>query len=105
MATKETETINKALLRESRNGSFVWRNNTGAYKGLHGNYVKFGLPGSPDIIGIKPVKISVDMVGKTIGQFIGIEVKTGRLGLSKQQKLFAEKARYLGADIQTERDD
>ena len=29
---------------------FFWRNNSGAYKTEHGGFIRFGMPGSPDII-------------------------------------------------------
>jgi hypothetical protein len=32
---------------------FWWRNNTGAFKTEHGGFVRFGTPGSPDIIVVK----------------------------------------------------
>lgn len=38
--------------------------------------VEFGLfKEAPDFVGIRKVKITPDMVGKTIGQFVGVETK------------------------------
>jgi len=50
--------------------------------------IKFGLKGSPDIIGIKKIKITPDMVGKEIGIFCGYEAKTGNSKQTKEQKMF-----------------
>ncbi len=44
-----------------------------------GRYVQFGLAkGSSDLIGFKKVKITPDMVGKEIAQFVSIEIKTNK---------------------------
>lgn len=59
-------------------GCYVWRNNTGAYKpNEHGGYVRYGLKGSPDIIGFTPS-----------GRFIGVECKAGYNTQEDSQKLF-----------------
>lgn len=64
---------------------FFWPNNTGtAYR--RKELLKFGLKGSPDIIGMT-----------NVGQFFGIEVKTGKAVLGKQQKAFRDRAISLGA--------
>lgn len=48
-----------------------------------------GVSGIPDIIACRPLTITQDMVGQTIGVFVGIETKApGRLSnLSEPQKL------------------
>lgn len=47
--------------------------------------VRYGLAvGSSDLIGITPVKITPDMVGKTIGVFTGVEVKLDKNGKYKE---------------------
>lgn len=41
-----------------------------------GRLVRYGLcPGSSDLIGLRQVTITPDMVGQTIAQFVAIEVK------------------------------
>jgi hypothetical protein len=62
-------------------GCFVWRNNSGAYKAQHGGYIRYGLTGSPDIIGFTPY-----------GRFIGIECKAGYNKQQDSQKAFQERA-------------
>ncbi len=57
---------------------FHFRNNTGATKTATGGFIKFGTPGSPDIIVVKE------------GIFIGIEVKRPGGKLSPNQKLFCD---------------
>lgn len=47
--------------------------------------VRYGLAvGSSDLIGITPVKITPDMVGKTVGVFTGVEVKLDKNGKYKE---------------------
>ncbi len=90
MAKKEGEIIAGVLLRYSRKGWVLWRNNTGTLFDRTGRPVSFGLKGSADIIGLRPVQITADMVGQTIGQFVAIEIKTGRQKLRPAQKSFCD---------------
>ncbi|WP_435008011.1 VRR-NUC domain-containing protein [Tundrisphaera lichenicola] len=55
---------------------FAWRNNTGACK-LDGRWIRYGHPGSGDILGVLPN-----------GLFLSVECKTPAGRQSKQQKLF-----------------
>ena len=73
---KEKE-IQKAILEYlTIKRYFHWRNNSGAYKTEHGSFVRYGTPGSPDIILVKN------------GFVWGIEVKTERGKLSGHQEAF-----------------
>lgn len=72
-------------LRAARRGATLWRNNVGAGTLASGNHIRFGLGNdssqvnarmkSSDLIGIEPVLITPDMVGKTIGRFVAVECK------------------------------
>lgn len=54
----------------------IWRNNSGALKDSRGQFVKYGLaPGSSDLIGIRMVTVTPEMVGRTLGVFCALEVK------------------------------
>lgn len=74
-------------LEASRIGARLWRNNVGAFTDEYGNFIRYGLANesaqvnkvikSSDLIGIKPVLITPDMVGHVIGQFLSREVKAG----------------------------
>lgn len=72
-------------------GVRVWRNNVGSLQDKQGRYVTFGLcKGSSDLVGIRAIKITPDMVGSTIGQFVALEVKTLKGRLAKEQAVFLE---------------
>lgn len=69
----------------ARMGGQVWRNNTGACTDESGRLIRYGLANesaqlnavikSSDLIGIVPVTITADMVGKTVGVFVAVECK------------------------------
>ena len=51
-----------------------------------GRPVQFGLAkGSSDLIGFKKIKITEDMIGQEIAQFVSIEIKTEKGKLTTQQ--------------------
>ena len=73
------------LLKASKLGWRLWRNNVGVLKDERGVPIRFGLANtskavngelkSGDLIGIRPVLITPDMVGKVIGQFVSRDCK------------------------------
>ena len=68
----------------------LWRNNTGALKDAQGRLVRYGLcPGSSDLIGLRQVTITPDMVGQTIAVFTAIEVKDRGRATPEQQAFIA----------------
>lgn len=63
----------------SRAGCRLWKNATGVGRGIDSDrMIRFGLPGSADIIGIGHG-----------GLFLAIEVKTGSAKQTKEQQAFA----------------
>ncbi len=82
----EAAVINKLKLEASTKGVRLWRNNVGAvYSNDTKTFIRFGLANeskqmntvikSGDLIGIRPVVITPEMVGRTIGQFVSREAK------------------------------
>ena len=63
----------------------------------HGQQYQFGLPpGSPDLVGIKMIRVSPDMVGRTVGLFLGIEVKVPGGRVQTDQRRFLEMIKRFG---------
>lgn len=66
-------------------GWAIWRNNKGAGKLENGSFLRWGLCNdsaalgarvrSADLVGIRPVLIVPEHVGRTLGQFVSIECK------------------------------
>jgi hypothetical protein len=102
MSITEKNIQSEIMLAVSQYGCMVWRNETaGCWAGKvikkdkgnvtieNARFINAGLcKGSNDIIGITPVLITQEMVGKTLGVFTGIEVKTKIGRLSDEQKIF-----------------
>lgn len=84
-ATGEHKVQDDARLLASQMGWRLFRNNKGVLPDARGVPVRFGLCNetaalgkrlrSSDLIGIRPVEITQDMVGSTIGQFVAREIK------------------------------
>lgn len=85
--TSEAAVQARVRLEAARAGTLTWRNNVGVLLDRRGVPVRFGLANdsaavnkrfkSADLIGIKPVTITPEMVGATVGQFWSRECKHG----------------------------
>jgi hypothetical protein len=83
--TNEATVQSLVRLEAARRGWKLWRNNVGTLLDARGVPVRFGLANdsrvvnhvikSGDLIGVRPVTITADMVGAVIGQFVSIECK------------------------------
>lgn len=98
MSTKESTIQRRIMLGASSAGYTVWRNNVGV--AMHGDPprpVRYGLcKGSADLIGIRPVTITQDMVGLTLGQFVAFECKTKTGKPTREQKRFLSHVAQCG---------
>jgi len=75
----------KIRLQWSEKGGRIWRNNVGAATDDNDRHIRYGLANdsarlnrklkSSDLIGILPMVITQEMVGRTAGIFTSIEVK------------------------------
>lgn len=81
----ESGVLSDIRLEASQRGCRLWRNNVGATYTQSGQFMRFGLANdsaalnraikSADLIGIRPVLITSEDVGRVIGQFLSREVK------------------------------
>lgn len=100
-------------LDSSSVGVRLWRNNVGACMDANGRAIRYGLANessrmnrvikSSDLIGIKPLLVTEDMVGASIGQFCAREVKKSGWVYAgsireKAQLKFIETVNALGGD-------
>ena len=75
----------------------LWRNNSGALVDQQGRLVRFGLAkGSSDLIGLRTLEITPDLVGQRIAQFVALEIKTARGVVSPEQRAFLALVEQLG---------
>ena len=75
----------------------LWRNNSGALVDQQGRLVRFGLAkGSSDLIGLRTLEITPDLVGQRIAQFVALEIKTARGVVSPEQRAFLQLVEQLG---------
>ena len=112
----ETRVQTSIRLEGSRKGVRLWRNNVGVACDNNGNRtIRYGLCNdsskmnklvkSSDLIGIRPVLITADMVGQTIGQFVAREVKEQQWSYTgtvreQAQLNYLEIVMSLGGDAQ-----
>lgn len=60
--------------------------------------VNFGLhPGSPDLVGLRRITVTPEMVGQTLAVFVGLEVKATRGRLRPAQQQFLDMLAAFGA--------
>ncbi len=111
MRKSESEIKTACQVDACRVGGRLWRNNVGAGKLENGEFMRWGLCNesaatnklikSSDLIGIKPVTITQEMVGTVIGQFWAVETKpedwdySGK-GRELAQKVFLELVKQFG---------
>ncbi len=75
----------------------LWRNNTGALVDQQGRFVRFGLcKGSSDLIGLRSVVVTPEMVGQRIAQFVALEIKAPQGVTSPEQQAFLRLVQELG---------
>ena len=113
LAQSESAVQSIVRLEASRKGARLWRNNVGAFMADNGSFVRYGLANestgvnrtikSADLIGIRPVLITLEHVGCVIGQFLSREVKASNwkyTGSDREQAQlrWAELILSLGGD-------
>lgn len=114
MTASETNVQAREQLKAARRGAWLLRNNSGAFKDATGRLVRYGLGNvskkfnaeckSSDLLGIEPVLITPDMVGKIIGRALVRECKPEGWTFNPNddhevaQKRFIDKCNELGGN-------
>jgi hypothetical protein len=75
----ESDVLRACLEYLAVKGVFAWRNNTGGVRVDGKRFVRFGIRGSPDILGVMPD-----------GRFLGVEAKSAKGRLTAEQREFGE---------------
>jgi hypothetical protein len=86
MKKTEAQVQQEIRLAASKHGLLMFRNNVGACQDQHGRLIRYGLANdsaqlnkvvkSGDLIGITPVIITPDMIGRRVGIFTSLEIKS-----------------------------
>jgi len=97
--TKIQQEIRLAL--GQRSDLRLFRNETGKLPDPRtGQWVQFGLAkGSSDLIGFKTIKITPEMIGQEIAQFVSLEIKTESGKLTDIQENWLQKVKSSGGIV------
>ena len=95
---RESEILRQVLALKPLNTDY-WRNTRGRY--LHhqsGQWISYGLGpnGASDCIGYRVIRITPDMVGKRVAQFLAIETKAPGEQSTEDQDAFIDNIRAAG---------
>lgn len=63
---------------------------------IDGTFINFGIKGMSDLVGLRSVVVTPDMVGKRIAMYTAIEVKSATGRVSAEQDRFIAMVRGLG---------
>jgi hypothetical protein len=93
----EQQTQQQIRLELSRGPVRLWRNNTGTLLDRNGRPVQFGLcKGSSDLIGLRTVTVTPEMVGQRLAVFAALEVKAPKGRLTSEQRSFLGMVEEMG---------
>lgn len=114
MSDSESRVQAKEQLKAAARGAWLLRNNSGAFKDATGRLVRYGLGNvskkfnavckSSDLLGVEPVVITADMVGRIIGRALVRECKPEGWTFNPNddhevaQKRFLDKVNDLGGN-------
>ena len=77
MSTPETDLLRAIMLAHGVGNTRLFRNNRGAWRDADGRWVTYGVaPGGSDLIGWHSVCVTPQMVGRVVGLFTALEIKT-----------------------------
>lgn len=90
--------MRRVMLALARAGVTTWRNNCGVARYEGGAVVRYGIanPGGSDLIGLRSIEVTPDMVGTRVAVFVAVEIKTPAGRLSPEQRRFLDFVRDAG---------
>lgn len=101
----ESAVQQRVRLELARTGALVWRNNVGACEDKTGRIIRYGICNesaqmnrslaSSDLIGITPIVVTPEMVGKTLGVFTAAECKHSDWHLTPGDKRAQAQLRFI----------
>lgn len=74
----------------------LFRFQCGRFQLIDGRWINVGVPGMSDLIGLRSITITPEMVGRTLAVFAAVEVKSATGRATEEQKLFIEMVSSLG---------
>ena len=94
----ESHILKQIMMFCSRGACRLFRNNSGAFQDKRGQWVRYGVanPGGSDLIGWRSVRVTQDMVGRTLAVFAAIEVKQEKKKPTVEQAQFIEAVKSAG---------
>lgn len=105
MSISESAVEDRIRLRAPQLGGVLWRNNVGALPDAEGRPIRFGLANdsaklnrfikSSDLIGIVPLVIRPEHIGRTLGVFVAVECKREGWRYTATNEREAAQWRYL----------
>ena len=87
MSYKESEIEAQVVLEAPKHACVLWKNARGYDKEAKQRY-GVGTNGASDLIGLKVVTITPDMVGREIAVFTAVEIKTPNGRVKPEQEMF-----------------
>lgn len=89
----------------ARDGLDLWRNNVGACQDETGRVIRYGLMNdskklnerfkSSDLIGIRPMRVTPEWIGHTVGVFVAIECKSDNWAIKINDPHISAQARFI----------
>lgn len=93
----ESQVVQAVRAQLSNGDVRLFRNNSGALQDRNGTWVRYGLAvGSSDLIGLKSIVITEDMVGKRVAIFVALEGKAQYAKTTDEQEAFIAMVRDKG---------
>ena len=101
----ESAVQQRVQLEMARLGGLIWRNNVGACEDKTGRIIRYGLCNesaqmnrslkSSDLVGVSPIVIRPDHVGRTLGVYTALECKKSDWHLTPGDQRAQAQLRYL----------